>query len=294
VSVVIEIIGFVGMLTAAHVIIESLRSLTRKKRFAIMWGVTLTLFYGVYVEPRIQLSGGYHQFADQRTLVGFPRTFDVLSNALFMLVGTWGLVFLWRPRIHPSFVKEPERLPYFLFFAGVVLTGIGSAYYHLQPGNSRLSWDLLPMTMSFMSLLAATIMERISLRAGLLFLPALVLCGFASVLYWQFGELRGEGDYRFYLFAQYFPALAIAAIIILFPPRYTRTSDLFVAFLLYALAKIFELCDYQIFSLGGVVSGHSLKHLTAGLACYFILRMLRLRRKTGSPSSLVNAPANEN
>ena len=115
------------------------------------------------------LAPGYHVFADQRALGGIPRAFDVVSNALFLVVGIWGLLFLWQPRPRSSFATEQERLPYGLFFAGVGLTGIGSAYYHFQPGDARLPWDLLPMTMSFMSLLAATIMERISLKAGLRF-----------------------------------------------------------------------------------------------------------------------------
>jgi len=261
-------------------VVKRLQSLDRHASLAILWGISLAAFAGVYLEPRISLGPGYHEFADQRTVAGIPRAFDVLSNALFGVVGIWGLLFLWGHRSRSSFAEEQERLPYVLFFTGVTLTGIGSAYYHLQPGDARLPWDLLPMTMSFMSLLAATIVERISLRAGLLFLPALVACGFASVVYWQLGAWQGHGDYRFYLFTQYFPAIAIGAIVVLFPPRYTRTYGLFLAFLFYALAKTSELWDHKIFSLGGIVSGHTLKHLSAGVACYCILRMVRLRRVT--------------
>jgi hypothetical protein len=50
-----------------------------------------------------------------------------------------------------------------------------------------------------------------------------------------------------------------------------------LAFLFYVLAKLFELLDGPIYSLGNIVSGHTLKHITAALACYCILRMLRLR-----------------
>jgi hypothetical protein len=141
-----------------------------------------------------------------------------------------------------------------------------------------------------MSLLAATIMERISLKAGLpFFLSVLVVCGFASVVYWQLGAWQGQGDYRFYLFTQYFSAIAIGAIVVLFPPRYTRTYGLFLAFLFYALAKILELCDQEIFSLGGIVSGHTLKHLSAGVACYCILRMVQLRKVTRLPDLASNS-----
>ncbi len=48
-------------------------------------------------------------------------------------------------------------------------------------------------------------------------------------------------------------------------------------FLAYVLAKIFEALDREIFSLGGLVSGHTLKHLAAGAAAGVVVRML-LRR----------------
>jgi len=52
------------------------------------------------------------------------------------------------------------------FFAGACATCFGSSYYHWSPRDSTLAWDRLPMTLAFMSLLAATISERISVTAG--------------------------------------------------------------------------------------------------------------------------------
>ena len=42
-------------------------------------------------------------------------------------------------------------------------------------------------------------------------------------------------------------------------------------------AKVTEVLDARIYALGGIVSGHTLKHLIAALAVYWLLRMLRLR-----------------
>ena len=42
---------------------------------------------------------------------------------------------------------------------------------------------------------------------------------------------------------------------------------------MYALAKTFEALDPQIFALGGVVSGHTLKHLAAAAAAAWLLRV---------------------
>jgi len=191
------------------------------------------------------------------------------------------VVFLLRGVNQVAFSESWERIPYLVFFAGVMLTGLGSGYYHLAPGNARLVWDLLPMTFSFVAIVDATIVERISTRAGARLLLPLMALGAASVAYWYVGELQAQGDLRFYLFVQFCPVVVIAVIIGLFPARYSRTQDLMLAFLFYVLAKLFELLDGPIYSLGRIVSGHTLKHITAALACYCILRMLRLRAVVG-------------
>jgi hypothetical protein len=65
----------------------------------------------------------------------------------------------------------------------------------------------------------------------------------------------------------------------LFPPRYMFGSDLVVLAGFYVLAKVLETYDRAIFGmLGHVVSGHTLKHLAAAFAGYWILRMLKRRR----------------
>jgi hypothetical protein len=51
-----------------------------------------------------------------------------------------------------------------------------------------------------------------------------------------------------------------------------------MVFGLYVLAKIFETADRQIFSLDRhTTSGHTLKHLAAGAAGVWVLRMLKKR-----------------
>jgi hypothetical protein len=250
----------------------------RRRRLGLAVAVSLLCVTVLCFLQPIPLGPAYHSFADKRMLLGIPNSLDVLSNIPFMVVGLWGVLWLLQRSSKPSFVMQQEQIPYFVFFAGVALTGVGSFWYHIAPGNSRLPWDLLPMTCSFMSILASIIMERISVKAGLrVFAPLLVL-GIASVAYWYLTERQGHGDYRFYLFVQFFPPLLIALIIALFPPRYTGINYLVVAFIFFVLAKLFELFDKQIYLFTRVVSGHSLKHATAGVACYWILLMLQRRR----------------
>jgi hypothetical protein len=44
-------------------------------------------------------------------------------------------------------------------------------------------------------------------------------------------------------------------------------------------AKLAEHFDNLLYALGGILSGHSLKHFLAALGAYWLLRMLRLRVK---------------
>jgi hypothetical protein len=121
------------------------------------------------------------------------------------------------------------------------------------------------------------IAERVGVKTGLWLLPTLVAVGIASVLQWHSSEQQGAGDLRFYVAVQLYAVLALF-IVLLLPPRYTRGTDLLVVAGLYVFAKICETADRQIFSVGHLVSGHTLKHLSAGAAGFWILRMLQKRR----------------
>jgi hypothetical protein len=222
----------------------------------------------------------YHQFADARTLWGLRNFGNVVSNAPFALVGllALGTLAYWVRRPAPGVQTRFELVAFALFFVGVFLTAFGSGYYHLEPSNPRLFWDRLPMTIGFMSLLAITIGERIDRRAGAWLLAPLLLAGAASVVLWQRSEQAGHGDLRFYLLVQFAPLVTIPLMLWLFPAKYTRTGDLLVALGFYALAKVLEVADQRVYSAGHLVSGHTLKHLSAALATYWLFRMLRLRR----------------
>lgn len=217
----------------------------------------------------------YHQFADQRTLAGLPNALNVLSNVGFLVVGVWGVVFV--AGNHSAFADPIERLPYLIFFVGVALTCFGSSYYHLAPDNDRLVWDRLPMTIGFSALYAAVLGERVSLRFAMRALPFFLLVGIASVFYWGWSEDAGRGDLRPYIFVQFFPVLTIPLLLWLFPARYTLRGHLLLAVAIYGGAKVFEVLDAWLLSATRFISGHSLKHLAAAGAIYFVLRMLQKR-----------------
>jgi hypothetical protein len=128
----------------------------------------------------------------------------------------------------------------------------------------------------FAGFVAAVIAERIDVEFGFKVLPFLVLLSVGTVVQWYYSEVHGHGDLRWYAAMQIYSVLVLL-IAPLIQPRYTRNWDFLIVFALYALAKVFESLDRTIYSVGHVVSGHTLKHLAAAAAGYWILRMLQQR-----------------
>jgi hypothetical protein len=222
----------------------------------------------------------YHDFADKRGIAGIPNALNVLSNLPFAVVGTLGLsTALYRSTRTAMFSHAWERWPYVALFAGVLLTAFGSSFYHMDPNNTSLLWDRLPITVGFMGLLTAIVGERVSIRLARRLLIPLLLLGVASVHWWYLGELRGQGDLRPYALVQYGSLLIIVLLIALLRSRYADTRYVVAALVGYGAAMALDLADRAVFSLGGIVSGHTLKHILAsgGVAC--LVAMLRARAK---------------
>lgn len=249
------------------------------RRFWILLVAILAAVVIVYLFPAIPQDEAYHNFADNHAFLGVSNCLNVISNALFLVVGLLGIRFVVRNTsgINATFLDTAERWPYLAFFLGVALTAFGSSWYHLRPNDATLIWDRIPMAIGFMSLVAAVIAERIDVKAGVRLLLPLIVLGIASVVYWDITQANGHGDLRPYALTQFGGLLVLALIIALFPPRYTRGADFLISLGFYALAKVLEAADGPIFALGGIVSGHTLKHIAAALSAYWILRMLQLR-----------------
>jgi hypothetical protein len=200
----------------------------------------------------------YHNFADQRQMLGRPHALNVWSNAPFVIVGIAGLIWLAGHDV-------PHRWIWIAFFIGVVLTGLGSGYYHLRSTNETLVWDRLGMTAAFAPFLAGIITARVDGQVGAwLFGPLLVLM-LGSVWYW-----KRTDDLRPYAWVQFFPMLAIPLMAWLLPARYLATADIFIVIGFYAVAKIFEAADRQFLRWTGI-SGHSWKHVFAAAGCGWMI-----------------------
>jgi len=245
---------------------------SRQHKLYFLGLLTVLAVAAVYAIPHIPQSVTYHNFCDIRSLASIPNFANVISNLPFVIVGLIGLLSVKR-----SVAPRNIAVIYISLFAGIILTGVGSAYYHGYPDNNTLVFDRLPMTIVFMSLLAAVAGESIGARIGSAALTPLLLTGIASVLWWHYTELSGSGDLRLYVLVQYYPMILIPAILILFPPPAGRLSwiPLLYAAAWYGAAKIFEQFDCTIYSALGFVSGHSLKHLAAAISTGFLVKRFR-------------------
>ena len=248
---------------------------TNRNRTRFIVAFTLVCIAAALLLPAVPQPLGYHAFADHREMLGVGNFFDVASNVGFLLAGIAGLVVVLRPRT--CFALNSERWPYAVFFVGMLLTALGSAYYHLAPDNERLFWDRLPMTIAFMALVAAQVVERIDVRAGLALLLPMLLVGAASVVYWRATERAGDGNVLPYAILQAYTVVILLLIALLQPSRYSRGDDIYWVFAAYVIAKLLELFDVAVMDLGHVVSGHTLKHLAAAAAGLIVARMLLLR-----------------
>jgi predicted membrane channel-forming protein YqfA (hemolysin III family) len=206
----------------------------------------------------------YHEFADTRAFLGVPNAGDVLSNAGFLLVGGWAL---WA-------LRDPARrralgsagLGFTVFFAALMLTALGSSWYHLAPDNARLVWDRLPIALACAGLIAGYYADTHGARNALALNVVLAIAAAASVAWWSITDRSGVGDLRPYLFLQVAPLLLVPAWQALAQsPRSERIAfGLVIA--LYAAAKAAELGDRTIFEALGFMSGHTAKHLLATAA----------------------------
>jgi hypothetical protein len=186
--------------------------------------------------------------------------------------GLWGL---WQLRA-VSGLSAAQRWVTALFFTGLLATAAGSGWYHLSPDDARLVWDRAGMTPGFAGIMGLAVTQRVSDGSALLLAGAALLLGWLAIAVWSH-----TGNLTPWAILQGGGVLLIMGLLAL-PPR-PGGQALHVHWLLvvaaYALAKVTETFDIQIFAINGLISGHSLKHLLASLAALPVIGALHRARK---------------
>jgi predicted membrane channel-forming protein YqfA (hemolysin III family) len=232
-------------------------------RVGLLVAVALTAGVVAALLPPIRQDLAYHDFADRRTILGVPHGLNVLSNVGFVLAGLWALA-----RVGRAALPTWERAAGLVFGLGLLLTGLGSAWYHAAPSNTTLVWDRLPLSALFPTVFAVVIGDRVSVAAGRALLAPLALGAVASVMWWHLTD-----DLRPYAVAQFLPMLLIPLMLALLPGR-RPAAPLVAGVAVYAVGKLAEVTDRGILAFGGMLSGHTLKHLLAAAAAALIVRWL--------------------
>src|SRR5262245_16567291 len=123
-------------------ILEDPKNRRRVLAFLALMAASLV---GLLLLPPISQDQNYHDFADQRTILGIPHFWNVVSNLPFIAVGVAGLGLFHR---NPAIA--------FLFLA-IAMTGFGSGSYHLDPNYRTLFWDRSTIAVGFMITIATAI-----------------------------------------------------------------------------------------------------------------------------------------
>jgi hypothetical protein len=259
---------------------------TRAGRLLLL--VSLCVVAGTFLlAPPIPQDPGYHDFADQRTLLGVPHAGDVLGNVALVAAGLYGLLAI--RRAVPAGLTAGDAPAQRIAFLGVFLTGFGSAYYHWRPDAGTLLWDRLPMAVTSGALFSIVVSEFVSSRAGRALLAPAVALGLASVLSWHAGEARGAGDLRAYAIVQFLPALALVLMLLCARSRYACAGGWWVVVAWFAAAKAAEALDRPLYEWTSIVSGHNAKHVLAAFAVWAWAGML-VRRASAVPASAPGVP----
>jgi hypothetical protein len=187
----------------------------------------------------------YHHFANQQTMFGIPNAANVLSNLPFILVGCLGL-----------FTARPQNALWTTLWIGLILTGFGSGFYHVNPNNVTLIWDRLPMSITFAAVICIFLQDGLGQRSPQLLLW--LIYSVATVVFWA-----EVGDLRPYIVLQFGGMIFLAGVWLF---RRMSLAGWGWVLLGYGLAKLLEAGDHEIWNFTrGAVGGHAWKHVFAAL-----------------------------
>jgi len=196
---------------------------------------------------KIPLSPSYHNLADTRKLLNVKNGYNIISNLAVFLPA----FYLLQKHTHNTKNK--------ILFIHISLIALTSTYYHLHPTNARIAWDMLFIATTHAIILSYFIDEKISLT--------IYLFSIISVIYWFL-----YNDLRLYMIL----LLGIPLYIISQIYNDERVKHYIIPLIISSLfTRYVEYNDKEIFKYtNNTISGHTLKHLSAGISLYLTIIIL--------------------
>lgn len=201
---------------------------------------------------KIPLPPSYHNLADTRKLLNVKNGYNVLSN-LAVFAPT-----LYLLQKHNLNTKNK------ILAFHISLIALTSTYYHLYPTNARIVWDMLSIATTHAVVLSYFVEEKIAIT--------LYLFSIISVIYWSL-----YNDLRPYILL----LVGIPLYIILQIYNDERVKQYIIPLIISAVfARYVEHNDAKIFKITNkTISGHTLKHLSAGISLYVTIIILEKLEK---------------
>jgi len=194
---------------------------------------------------KISLPQEYHNFADKRIFLGIPNMMNVISNFVFLI---------------PAIIYFKRTKKNTLLILHIILLSIASGYYHFNPSDETIFWDILMIATTSMIVLI-TISDT---KYGLLLYSYAIF----SILYWKYSD-----DLRLYILI----LIGVPLYIVL---KYYKNINLkkyiYVIVFMGILTRISEHNDHFIYKLTNKqISGHTLKHIFAIIAVWYVVKLLQ-------------------
>lgn len=196
----------------------------------------------------------------------------MLSSLAFAAAGAAGLRIL--AALPPRAITNMQRAMALLFFAGLLLTAAGSAWYHWDPDDASLAVHRTAAAAACAGLLGFAVATHVSERAAAAAGLALLVFGPLAVRTWSttanllpWTSLQAG-------------AMALVAWLGLLRRRF-GAPDVHWAAVILALvaARLLELADHDVYHLtGGAVAGHALQHVAAAAAAWPVVGALAALR----------------
>ena len=157
----------------------------------LLLAMTLAMAAGLMAWGPITFTVVDHRLADQRSWLGIPSIFSVLSCVPLLVVSAWGARAAWLAAWPRSI-----RRPWLAFFGLAGVLAIVAGAYQVQPDDTNRALTHGVAAAAFVMLGLAFLAERIDALFGSI--PAILgglAVGACAALWWLAGERAGgQGD----------------------------------------------------------------------------------------------------